>query len=192
LALGTYRYAVSHTIPEMTKTAWAAKKDQIKSVQATATKRKFVYKLSRATYHKEWDRKYQRPGPGARFLAWIFEIIPKFGPFRALAFKVPPPAAEKLFLTSLEDTSRRYHELLEAVGQGRLQLTNENFDTGAPTHLGAYHLADETYAKLLERFEGAPEKVGGDLRVNILNFYAATDGPSSEKARSVLAALRSR
>ena len=190
LALGTYRYSVSRAIPEMTKTAWAAKKEEIKSLQASATRRKFVYKLSRATYHQEWDRRYQRPGLGARFLAWLFAIFPKVGPFRALGFKIPPSAAENLFLKSLEDTGRRYRELLEDDGQGRLQLTNENFDTGAPTHWGDYRLADETYAKLLERFEGKPENVGPELKANILRFYTSGGGPASEKARAVLAALR--
>ncbi len=191
LALGTYRYSVSRAIPEMTKTAWATKKDEIQSLQSSMTKRKFVYRLSRATYRRDWSRRYQRPGPGARFLAWLFNLIPKVGPFQALAFKVPPPAAENLFLTSLKDTLERYHGLLTAVEQGQLQLANENFDTGAPTRLGDYRLADQAYSKLLERFDGAPEKVSGELRTNILGFYGATAAPSSEKARAVLAALRS-
>jgi hypothetical protein len=192
LALGTYRYAVSQAIPEMTKTAWAARQDEIQALQSSMTKRKFVYKLSRATYHREWSRKYQRPGPGARFLAWLFRLIPKVGPFSALAFKVPPASAENVFLTSVKDTSQRYDGFLEAVAQSRLELANENFDTGSPTRFGDYHLADETYAKLLERFDGAPERVSSELRANILSYYAATDGPPSEKARSVLSALRGR
>jgi hypothetical protein len=192
LALGTYRYAVSRAIPEMSKTAWSAKKEDIKTLESSMTRRKFVYKLSRTSYHKEFDRNYELPGPGARFLAWLFRIIPKVGPFQALAFKVPPASAERLFLTSLEDTIRRYRELLAAADKDRLELINENFDTGKPTHLGEYRLADEAYAKLLDRFKGSPDKIGDELRTNILAFYAATDGPSSEPSRTVLAALRSR
>jgi len=192
LALGTYRFAVSRTIPAMSKTAWAAKKKEIQTLDGSMTRRKFVYKLSRATYHKDWDRNYERPGPGARFLAWLFRLVPKVGPFQALSFKVPPATAENLFLTSLADTLRRYRELLQEVDQNRLELANENFDTGKPTHQGDYHMADEAYAKLLERFNGAPEKIGDELRTNILTFYTSTDGPQSETARSVLAALRSR
>ncbi|HTR36800.1 MAG TPA: zinc dependent phospholipase C family protein [Bryobacteraceae bacterium] len=192
LALGTFRYAVSRAIPEMTKTAWATKKDEIQSLQSSMTKRKFVYRLSQATYRREWTRKYRRPGPGARFLAWLFNLIPKVGPLQALAFKVPPPAGENLFLTSLKDTLERYHGLLMVVEQGQLQLPNENFDTGVPTRWGEYRLADQAYSKLLERFDGEPAKVNDALRTNILSFYAGTDGPSSEKARTVLAALRSR
>ena len=59
-----------------------------------------------------------------------------------------------MFLASLDDTIRRYKELLATAGENRLQLPNENFDTGQPTRMGDYRLADETYAKLLERFDG--------------------------------------
>jgi hypothetical protein len=190
LALGTYRYSVSKVIPEMTKAAWAAKKDEIAKLQAGITRRKFLFKMSRAAYHKEWDRKYEQPGPGARFLAWLFRILPKIGPLRALAFKVPPPAAEKLFLGSVDDTISRYRQLILEVNQERLRLVNENFDIGKPTHHGEYRLADETYAKLLEQFSDAPDRISDDLRANILAFYDGSDPPSSEKARGVLVALR--
>jgi len=190
LALGTYRYAVSQVIPEMTKAAWSAKKKDIEQLQSGVTRSKFIYRLSRSSYHREWDKKYERPGPGARFLAWVFRIIPKIGPFRALAFKVPPPAAEKLFLTSLDETIRRYRELLQDAGANRLQLADQDFDTGRPTHAGEYRLADETYEKLLEKLADAPDKISNPLRANILAFYDASDGPSTEKARAVYSALK--
>ena len=190
LALGTYRYAVSQVIPEMTKTAWSAKKKDIEQLQSGITRRKFIYRLSRSSYEREWNKKYEKPGVGARFLAFVFHIIPKIGPFRALAFKVPPPAAEKLFLTSLDETIQRYRELLQQAGENRLQLANQDFDTGRPTHTGEYHLADETYEKLLEKLADAPDKISNPLRVNILAFYDASDGPASEKAHAVFLALK--
>lgn len=190
LALGTYRYSVSKVIPEMTKAAWAAKKDDIAKLQSGMTRQKFLYRMSRSAYHKEWDRKYERPGPGARFLAWLFRILPKIGPLRALAFQVPPPTAEKLFLASVDGTLGRYRELVRAVNREQLRLENENFDIGKPTRQGDYHLADETYAKLLEQFSEAPDRISDDLRANILAFYGGSDPPISEKARGVLVALR--
>lgn len=190
LALGTYRYAVGTLIPEMTKTAWSAKKDDIEKLQAGMTRRKFVYRLSRASYHQEWDKQYQRPGIGARFLAWLFHILPKIGPFRALAFKVPPPAAEKLFLASFSDTLREYQALLTELQQHRLHLTNENFDIGQPTRFGQYRMADAVYNQLLEKLAGAPDKISSELRANIIAFYQGSAEPSTEKARSTLDALR--
>ncbi len=200
LALGTYRFAVSELIPEMTKTAWSAKKKDIEKLQAGMTRRKYIYRYSRASYHKEWDRQYQRPGVWARFLAFLFHIMPKIGPFRALSFTVPPPQAEKLFLASFDDTLGEYHKLLAESKQNQLRLINVNFDTGQPTRFGQYRMADAAYEKLLEKLGGGSEKastnqtprveVSKQLRENIVAFYQGSPGPSSEKARSVLAALQ--
>jgi hypothetical protein len=187
LALGTYRFSVSQTIPEMTKAAWAAKKKDIQKLQAGMTRRRYIYRIKMAAYQKEWDNQYQRPGFGARLLAFLFRLLPKIGPLRAFSFKIPPPAAEKMFLASFDDTVKRYKELLADANP---QLPNMNFDTGRPTRLGDYHLADETYSKLLERFDGHLADVSDSMRADILKFYGASQGPSSNKASDVLAALR--
>ena len=189
LALGTYRFSVSQAIPEMTKAAWAAKKKDIQKLQAGMTRRRYIYRISIARYQKDWDHQYRRPGFGARFIAFLFRLVPKIGPLRAFAFKIPPPAAEKLFLASFDDTETRYRALLPAAASGRLQLPNQNFDTGNPTRLGDYHLADQTYAKLLERLDGHINEVSPALRANLLAFYGAAS-PASAKASAVLAALR--
>jgi hypothetical protein len=195
LALGTYRFAVSELIPEMTKTAWSAKKKDIEQLQAGMTRRKFIYRFSRASYHKEWDRQYQRPGFWARFLAWLFHIMPKIGPFRALSFTVPPPQAEKLFLTSFDDTLGEYRKQIGEAKQNQVHLVNENFDTGRPTRFGQYKMADAAYEKLLEKLAGdsdkvALDRVAKDLRDDIVAFYQGSPGPMSAKAKSVLAALQ--
>lgn len=195
LALGTYRFAVGQLIPEMTKTAWSAKKQEIEKLQAGMNRRKFVYRYSRASYHKDWDGQYQRPGFGARLLAWLFHIMPKIGPFRALAFQVPPPQAEKLFLTSFSDTLAEYGKLIAEARQNRLHLINENFDTGRPTRFGQYRMADAAYEKLLEKLGGesgkmTADKVSKELRDDILTFYQGSSGPMSEKARATLATLQ--
>ena len=190
LALGTYRWSVSQAIPEMTKAAWAAKKKDIQTLQAGMTRRRYVYHITVAAYQKDWDNQYARPGLGARFLAFIFRLVPKIGPFRAFAFKVPPASAEKMFLASLDDTIRNYQTLLAAADENRLQLANKNFDTGRPTRIGEYHLADVTYAKLLERFDGHLNDISESMRANILMFYGPSGNPLSEKAVAVLTSLR--
>jgi hypothetical protein len=201
LALGTYRFAVSELIPEMTKTAWSAKKKDIEKLQAGMKRRKFIYRYSRASYHKEWDRQYQRPGFWARFLAFVFRIMPKIGPFRALTFEVPTPQAEKLFIISFDDTLGEYRKLIAEAKQNQLHLMNTNFDTGSPTRFGQYRMADAAYEKLLEKLGGGSDKASADktpgvevskeLRENIVAFYQGSPGPTSEKARTVLAALQS-
>jgi hypothetical protein len=173
LALGTYRFSVSQAIPEMTKATWAAKKKDIQTLQAGMTRRRYIYRIKMAAYQKDFHDQYKKPGVGARFLAFLFRLVPKIGPFKAFSFKVPPPAAETMFVTSLDDTIREYKTLLATAGTGQLQLPNQNFDTGKPTHIGEYHLADETYAKLVERLNHDKVQISAPLQANIDAFYRA-------------------
>jgi hypothetical protein len=189
-ALSTYRYAVSSLIPEMTKTAWVAKKDEILKLQSQMTGRRYVYRYPHRTYRKEWDGKYDRPGPGARFLAWLIQILPKIGPLKTLAFKVPTPAAEKLFLDSFAGTLQRYHTLLDETDKNETQFPNENFDIGKPTRRGDYRMADGAYEKLLERIHPSLSQIPKDLRADILRFYGASGEPATIDARAALSALR--
>ena len=152
LALGTYRHAVSEVIPKMTEAAWAAKQDDIRRDIPGITKRKFLYHMSRASYEKNWKEKYRKPSFGAQIIAFFFRIVPKIGPFRTLAFKVPTPEVEKLFTASFNGSVTDYERLLHQVhGDGRITLINNNLDTGTITGPGQYPLADKTYADLLGR-----------------------------------------
>ncbi|MGJ5816042.1 zinc dependent phospholipase C family protein [Paludibaculum fermentans] len=136
LAIGSYRHAVSSTIPSMTRIAWQMKKDEIVKGTPSMTRRRFLYNLSRASYHKEWGKEYQRPGFGVRLLAFLFKLVPHIGPAKALQFRTPTPEVEKLFMASFNATLSEYREFLAAVGAGRLVLPNENFDVGEPTIAG--------------------------------------------------------
>jgi Zinc dependent phospholipase C len=179
MAIGTYRYAVRSIIPLMTSAAWQLKKDEILKVQPSATKRKFIYNLSRSDYHKQWGKAYRQPGPGARAIAFLIRVLPKVGPLRSLAFKAPTPATEKLFMQSVNETLDSYRKLLAAQRDDRLRLPNENFDTGKPVAPGNYRLADAAYAKLLDKLSGKP--VPADLRADILAFYADLNAPIATK-----------
>ena len=182
LALGTYRRSVGSIIPTMTKAAWAAKKDEIVGGTPGVTQRKFVYILSRASYEKEWGANYERPGLGARFIAFLFRLIPKVGPFRALSFKPPTRETELLFMKSFDTTFDRYRGLLEEVKTDRLRLANQNLDLGKPTRAGGYNLADNAYASLLDKladrhFDG----VTRELRAHIMDYYADLSRPIATK-----------
>jgi hypothetical protein len=190
LALGTYRHTVSSILPEMTKAAWSAKKGEIIKLHPGITKRKFIYNLNRASYVKEWGQQYEKPGLGARFLAFLFHLLPKVGPLRALSFKPPTPEAEKLFVASFDDTLDRYRKFLAETRDDRLKLANTNFDTGEPSREGKYRMADETYAQLLEKLADAKAEVPNELRVDILAFYRDPGEIKSEKARGEYELLR--
>ena len=172
LAIGTYRHAVGTTIPEMTKVAWDKKQDEIQKVVPSARKETFVFALNRKQYDEQYGTDYQKPHGFARFLGWIYKLIPKIGPFRVLSFEVPMPEAERLFLDSFTTTRAHFRESLNALRGGRLHLVNADFDTGLPTAMGEYPLADETYEKLLGKLADRKfADVSEGLRANLLAYY---------------------
>lgn len=148
LAVGTFRHAVGTTIPNVTKVAWEKKQAQIQQTTPGAMREQFVLTLPRAAYEKEYGTDYAKPHGFAKVLGWLYAIVPKIGPLRPLAFKVPTPEAERLFLDSLSRSRTRFAAALEELREGRLSLRNLNLDTGKPAAAGSYPLADETRQEL--------------------------------------------
>jgi hypothetical protein len=190
LALGTYRHVVSSLIPEMTKAAWAAKKDDIQKAQPGMTERKFIYRISREDYEKEWDNKYEKPGPGAHILAFMFKVLPKVGPLKVLGFKTPNAECEKIFIRSFADTVARVRSYDSEVREHDLHLANVNFDTGKPVRQGEYHMADDAYGKLLGTYADKQIRPSEPMRANILAFYRDPAQITDPKALTELNALR--
>ena len=182
LAIGSYRHGVSTVIPRMTKVAWHLKRDEIKNSQPNETKKEFVYNISRSGYRKEWGHIYEKPGVFARTEAFFLQVVPKIGPFSGLAFHPPTQAVEQLYMNSFNDALDHYRALLRAQQEHRLQLPNENLDTGAATGAAKYSLADQTYAKLLRETSGKP--VSDALRRDILSFYTDLEEPFATKRNS--------
>jgi hypothetical protein len=184
LSIGTFRWSVSQAIPEMTRVALLTKKDEMVKENPSLAKKKFLYNLKRSEYEKEWGKTYKKPGCGAHLMALFFKIIPKIGPFKAIAFKMPNPDTETLYLKSVNTTVDKYRAFLVELKAHSLQLANMDFDTGNPTTPGEYKLTDEAYAKLLDKL--TTEKFGGmlaDLRRNILAFYQNPSAPNFTKKK---------
>jgi hypothetical protein len=151
LAISTYRRAVASTIPDVTKVAWEHKQEEIQKTTPGALREQFVLALPRAAYEQQYGKDYRKPSLLGRFLGVLYKILPKIGPLRPLAFKVPTPEAERLFLESLTRTRARYATALQSLRAGRLNLPDINFDTGKAPAPGQYPLADETLAELTKR-----------------------------------------
>jgi hypothetical protein len=182
LAIGSFRHAVSAVIPEMTRVAWHLKKDELAKAQPGITRSKFVYNLSRASYHKDWDGTFEKPGIGSRVLAFFIRVLPKVGPLKSLAFKAPTPATEKLFQDSFDKTMDAYRTLLKEQDARQLQLANRDFDTGKPTAPGEYRMADNAYAKLAQKLaDKDPGLVSADVRENVLAYFNDLNGPYRTK-----------
>jgi hypothetical protein len=183
LAIGSYRRAVGTVLPAMTRVAWQLKEQEIRKDAPSVTRATFLYNLSRSSYEKDWGSAYSRPGIPSRLLASLFRIVPKVGPFKALAFKRLTPETEKMYMASFNATIVRYRELLSEQNAGRLELPNENLDVGAFTSAGQYSLADAAYSQLLHKLQGHYSEISQDLRSDILAFYRDLGVPISTKTK---------
>jgi hypothetical protein len=182
MAVGSYRFAVSRLIPQMTKVALQTHKKDLMRETPNFAKRKFLYRLSRASYEKEWGKDYVKPGVGTRILSTLLRYVPKIGPFKGLAFNNPTPQTEDLYIKSINTTVDQYRALLEEVGTDTLVLANRDFDSGQLTKAAEYSLTDVTYAKLLARLsERKFDLTSLELRDNILQFYSDLSLPIETK-----------
>jgi len=195
LAVGSYRFAVSRMIPQMTQIALRTHKKDVMKETPNFSKRKFLYRLSRSDYEKEWGKDYTKPDFGTRLWSVLLRYMPKIGPFKALAFNNPTAQTEDMYFKSINTTVDEYRIFLEQVRTDSLKLANCDFDSGKETKAAEYSLTDETYAKLLGQLaERKFALTSPELRNNILNFYSDLSLPletkkDSARWQSVLTAL---
>jgi hypothetical protein len=159
------------------------------------SKRKFLYRLSRSDYERQWGKDYVKPGVGTRILSTLLRYMPRIGPFKGLAFNNPTPKTEDLYFKSINTTVDQYRAFLEEVRTDSLVLPNCDLDSGNATKAAEYSLTDDTYATLLaqlseRKFEGTSPA----LRDNVLQFYSDLSVPIETKKdqhlwEGVLAAL---
>ena len=182
LALGSYRFAISRLIPQMTQVALQTHKKELMRETPNFAKKKFLYRLSRSHYEKEWGKDYVKPGLGTRILSTLLRFMPKIGPFKGLAFNNPTATTEDLYIKSINLTVDQYRAFLEAVRTDTIVLPNCDFDSGKATKPGEYSLTDEAYAKLLAQLtERKFDRMTPELRDNILQFYSDLSLPIETK-----------
>jgi hypothetical protein len=195
LAVGSYRFAVSRLIPEMTQVALQTHEKNLMRETPNFAKQKFLYRLSSSDYEKEWGKDYSKPGFRTRVLSTLLRYMPKTGPFKALAFNNPTPQTEDLYFKSINTTFDQYRAFLKEVGTDSLLLPNRDFDTGKETKAAEYSLTDDTYARLLVKLSKRQfDLTTTALRDDILHFYsdlcAAIDTKKDNgRWQSVLTAL---
>jgi zinc dependent phospholipase C len=180
--VGSYRRAVSNTIPKATRIAWAQKRDEIQQSQPGRTQKNFIYVMSRSSYERDWGKQYDRPTPGERFLASLLKLLPPIGPLRALRFQMPTPPVEKLFMESFTRCAAQYGAALDNVKHKKLELEDRNYDTGSITLPGTYRLADDVYAEWLDLL--AKKNFGAvtpDITTELLGYYKDTSAPIDTK-----------
>ena len=186
MAVGSYRFAVSRMIPEMTQVALQTHKKDLMRETPNFAKKKFLYRLSRSDYEKQWGKDYVKPGAGTRMLSTLLRYIPKIGPFRGLAFNTPTPQTEDMYFKSINMTVDHYRAFLQEVRSDTLVLPNYDLDSGQPTKAAEYTLTDDAYAKLLAQLSKRKfDLTSPELRDNILQFYSDSSAAIDTKRDAV-------
>jgi hypothetical protein len=182
LAIGSYRFAISRLIPELTRVALKTHKKDMMIEKPTLARKKFLYRLSRSDYERDWGKDYIKPGFGVRILAGLLRFMPKIGPFKALAFDNPTPEMEELYFKSINTTVDQYRAFLATTRTDSQIAPNRDLDDGNMTKPGEYSLADEAYAKLLAQLsKGKFDRTTAELRADILRFYSNLTIPFETK-----------
>ncbi len=184
VSIATFRFSVQQLIPLASRAAWQSQRKEIRRLNPGIKRRAFVYRQSRKEYHKLYGKRYERTGFGARVLAVFVKLMPKIGPLKPFAFRLPTPGAMKLFRASFADVLKAYCGLLGEQGPQvpAPTLPNADFDTGHATHFGEYALADKTYGEWVRKL--AKDKFAGispPMRANILAFFASAQAAPADK-----------
>ena len=114
-SIGSARWAVHSLIPKMTKVALLTYHDNIEHANPGFDRDKFVFRMNRTEYEKEWGRKYDKPGFGSHLMAALITILPKVGPLRALKLKLPDADQQTLYIKSVNETVDRLDARLDKI-----------------------------------------------------------------------------
>jgi hypothetical protein len=178
-ALRSYRTSVRSFIPAVAQAEVVLHRHQFPPHPDDEAYHTFSERVARTNYERKWRHTYRGPGIRAHLLAVLVFIIPKVGAASDLAIKIPKPDTEEWYLRSVNRTVDDFRGILDEIrtgGNAPATLANLDLDTGSLTKLGAYPLADETYAQLLARITSKPGRVIPDsLRQNIVAYYTEPD-----------------
>ncbi len=189
LSVSSFRFSVSQLIPTAARAAWHYKRKDIVKLSPGARRRDYLERTSPQEFEKVYGKEYEQPGFGARIISYFIRVLPKIGPLKPFAFRLPTPAAEQFFRASFRKVMDRYRADVARqpadTAAASVPLANTDFDTGHPTHAGEYALADETYGEWLRKLAGKKfEKLDPMARQNILTFYGTQPkAPASEEEK---------
>ena len=188
-ALRSYRTSVRSFIPAFAEAEVVLHRHQFPPHGNDEAYRVFSQRVSRTNYDRRWKHTYKGPGFKAHLLAIVVFLVPKVGGAADLAIKVPTPETQEWYLKSMNHTVDVLNETLRKMreeGNDPVSLANLDLDTGRQEKLGDYTLADQTYAKLLERIIASPQNtISRELKQDILAYY----GDSTEGREPVLEEL---
>ena len=182
MAVEVFRWTVANVFPFITKAAWAAKGSDIMKKDSTLTSRNFRYKMRQKQYDKEFGSGYKHPGFFPSVISFFIRVLPKVGPLRSLKFKTPTALSEKYFVQSFDSITLHYNAALNKSEQNNFALRDFDFDTGKPSALCEYSLADYTYDSwLIQLKKDKFKNITSQEKQNIEGFYHWQDASKNSK-----------
>jgi hypothetical protein len=176
--VGGFRFAVRSFIPRIAYAVTLLHRGGMPADSTSPDLQKLEGEVARVAAENNWDHFRKRAGIGTYSLAGFIYILPKIGPLKLVAIKGPTPATEEEYVRSVNQSTDALNSALSRFGKPHQTLPNRDLDTGAPARPGGYRLADETYAKLLDRLVADPKhSVPPGLKADIQNFYADPAAP---------------
>jgi hypothetical protein len=181
ISIWFYCETVDELMPRLTKATWDSKRAEILALYPERTRDTHVVPKSKLKAEDHPLASNDRPNFFEEILGHLLTWFSGKKSFAKLDVMIPTKdGTEKLFLDAWTETHKCYKARIEDIDAGTLHLPNTNFDTGEPTKLGEYGLADNAYANLLGLLAKRNfQNIMPQLRLNILSFYAPGATPKN-------------
>jgi hypothetical protein len=182
--VGGYRFAVRSFIPRIAYAVTLLHRSRMPADPATPAVQKLSTQVAQVAAENNWDKYRRKAGIGTYTLAGFIFVLPKIGPLKFVAVKVPNQDTEEEYASSIDHSTDLLSSTLVRFRTAHQTLPNRDLDTGAPVRPGGYRLADETYAKLLHLLVADPHHtIPPGLKTDIQNYYADPKAPIYTKKK---------
>jgi hypothetical protein len=185
-AMTTFRFGARSFLPSFTYAQAVRHKGQFPADTPGPELEQYERQIGQLPTEEGWDAYRRKPGIRIHMLDGLIVIMPKIGPFKMLAIKVPTEETERAYIASVNlSTAALADYLRRLIGtQTDLDLADRDLDTGQQVVPGGYPLTDKTYAQLLARITKAPaEPIPAGLKQDIIAYYADPAAPISTKKK---------
>ena len=180
--VGGFRFAVRSFIPRIAYALTLLHRSHMPADSMSPDLQKLTDEVAQVAADNNWDHYRKKAGIGTYSLAGFIYVLPKIGPLKMLAIKGPTDTTEEEYVRSVNQSTDALSAALGRFGKPPQTLPNRDLDTGAPVRPGAYRLADDTYAKLLDRLVADPHHtVPPGLKSDIVTYYADPNAPIHTK-----------
>jgi hypothetical protein len=173
-----YRFAVRNFVPRIAYAVTLLHRGHLPPDPVTPDMQKLSTEVAQVAIENKWDKYRKKAGIGTYALAGFIYVLPKIGPLRFVAVKVPNRDTEEEYARSVNQSTDLLGSTLVRFRTPHQTLPNRDLDTGAPVRPGGYRLTDETYAKLLHLLVAEPHHtIPPGLKADIQNYYADPNAP---------------